>query len=625
MDKGSENQLENSGAASVEGRIRLLPNALIDQIAAGEVVERPASVVKELVENSLDARATRIRIDVRDGGRALIAVTDNGVGMSPREAKLSLARHATSKVAELSDLETVMSFGFRGEALPAIASIAKMRLFTRAHGTDEGFEITIEAGDVLQERTAGGPEGTRIEVADLFVKIPARRKFLKSEGTEWGHILDWTRRLALALPGVHFELRRDERPAIVWPAVSDNLDRIAAVLGEGEADALIQIEAEEGAGHLHAFVSSPEHTRANSNGIFLFVNGRPVRDKVMRHALLQAYRDLLPRGRFPSAVLFLTLRGSGVDVNVHPAKWEVRFADPQAIHKLIRRAVRDAMASRSWLESGAAESMHPQVPTSQPTSPQPADAQASSAGRVSEWAPPTWGGEGRRSPASTALATGPLPGLASPVDRALADEPLQFGQLRLIGQLLSSYLLVEGKSGLLVIDQHAAHERVLYERLRAEWLDPGVERQGLLIPLNVELEPLAAAALAEQVEVVERLGFEIEPFGEGAIAVRTVPALLSGRDPESLLRELAGELQSSPGGLEPGTGIETRLLAAADRVFATLACHSARRFGDSLDPREQEQILQDLDTIPWAPTCPHGRPVAISYSSPEIERRFGRR
>jgi len=336
----------------------------------------------------------------------------------------------------------------------------------------------------------------------------------------------------------------------------------------------------------------------------------------MRHALLQAYRDLLPRGRFPSAVLFLTLRGSGVDVNVHPAKWEVRFADPQGVHQLIRRAVREAMETRSWL-GGSAQAFAA------------AESGSTSAGsvptQVREPAVGSWGVGAVRRGAPESLEDGELPGIASAPGPDLADEPLLFGQLRLVGQLLASYLLVEGKSGLLIVDQHAAHERVLYERLRAEWLARGVETQGLLIPLNVEMEPLAAAALVDQIELVDRLGFEIEPFGEGSIAVRTVPALLSGRDPEVLLRGLAGEIQNLPGGLPPGTGAETRLLEAADRVFATLACHSARRFGDALDPREQQQILRDLDTIPWAPTCPHGRPVAISYSSPEIERRFGRR
>jgi len=604
------------------GGIQLLPDALIDQIAAGEVVERPASVVKELVENSLDAGATRVRIEIRDGGRGLVAVTDDGVGMSPQAIQLALSRHATSKISSLADLENVASFGFRGEALPAIASVSRMRLFSRARGQDAGFALNLQGGAIGDQGEAGGPEGTRIEVADLFAKIPARRKFLKSEGTEWGHISDWIRRLALALPGVHFELRRDDRAAIVWPATSDPLDRIAAVLGEAEADALVAVECEQSTGHLQAFVSSPETTRANANGIYLFVNGRPVRDKVMRHALLQAYRDVLPRGRFPSAVLFLTLRAGEVDVNVHPAKWEVRFADPQAIHQLIRRGVRDAMARRNWLANGATENDQPQ-PGRRAESGFPRRSGEPALVRdhaSSDWILAEPPGVSPH-PESSAAA---LPGLAAATGEPRSPS-LQFSNLRLLGQLLASYLLVEGKQGLLMVDQHAAHERILYERLRAEWLDRGVERQGLLLSIEVELDPLAASALAEQSETVERLGFEIEPFGEGAIVVRSIPALLSGRDPAPLVRDLAAELQALPAGKSEDSAADTRLLTPADRVFASLACHSARRAGDHLESHEQQQILKDLDTIPWAPTCPHGRPVAVAYSLPEIERRFARR
>ncbi|MFT5694237.1 MAG: DNA mismatch repair protein MutL [Myxococcota bacterium] len=605
-------------------RIHLLPDALIDQIAAGEVVERPASVVKELVENALDAGADRIRVEIKDGGKGLVAVTDNGTGMSPRDARMALSRHATSKLSTLSELETVMSFGFRGEAVPAIASVSRMRIFTRQQGQDEGYVVNVEAGEMLDESTAGGPEGTRIEVANLFGKVPARRKYLKSESTEWSHVSDWMRRLALALPGVHFELRRDDRAPIIWPATSEPLDRIAAVLGEAVADALVPVECEEATGHLQAFVSSPEETRSNANGIYLFVNGRPVRDKVMRHALLQAYRDLLPRGRFPSAILFLTLSGSGVDVNVHPAKWEVRFADSQAIHQLIRRAVRNAMGQRNWLGDGVTEPKAPFDPTSSHYGGESQSAVRETSATDWALAAPQTPGEAPRTGATTPQAS-LLPGLEAP-SSAPESPTMRFGSLRVLGQLLASYLLVEGKEGLLMVDQHAAHERVLYERLRAEWLGRGVERQGLLLSVNVELDPLAAAALEEHAETVQRLGFEVEPFGEGTVVVRAIPALLTGRNPVPLVRELAGELQQIPsGGTTAANASDTRMLGAADRVFASLACHSARRAGDHLEPHEQQQILRDLDTIPWAPTCPHGRPVAVAYPLPEIERRFARR
>ena len=341
-----------------KGRVRLLSNALVDQIAAGEVVERPASVVKELVENALDAGATRIRVEVRDGGATFIGVTDDGHGMPPEDVRMALQRHATSKLREKGDLERIHSFGFRGEALPSIASVARLRITSRPRGGDEGFEMRVEGGEVLRASAAGGPEGTRVEVADLFAAVPARRKFLKKPGTEWGHVSDWLSRLALALPGVHFELQRDDRPANVWPACTSMRDRLAQILPARDVAPLVEVERETAAGHLHAFVSPPTHTRANGEGLYLYVNGRPVRDKLLRSAVTAAYRDILPRGRFPVAVLFLTVAPDTVDVNVHPAKWEVRFADPQTVHALIRRSIRDAMAERSWLGAGA-----PQVAT----------------------------------------------------------------------------------------------------------------------------------------------------------------------------------------------------------------------------------------------------------------------
>jgi DNA mismatch repair protein MutL len=596
------NTTDEESAGIPSARIRLLPDALVDQIAAGEVVERPASVVKELVENALDAGARRIRVEVRDGGAALVTVTDDGGGMTPEDARMALQRHATSKLASAADLMRINSFGFRGEALPAIASVARLRLLTRPHGAATGHEIRVESGRVMLEREAGVPEGTRIEVADLFAGVPARRKFLKKSGTEWGHVADWLGRLALALPGVHFEVQRDDRPALVWPATTRMLDRIAAVLSESEARALVPIEWEEKAGHVQAFLSAPDRSHANASGLYLYVNGRPVRDRLLRHALLEAYRDLLPRGRHPSAVVFLTVAPDQVDVNVHPAKWEVRFVDAQGVHQLLRHAVREAMTSRTWLARGAAPQLRPEAVS-----------------RVAEPGQDDWIFAGR-TPKSPNAGQGGAFGSPDVVE----SEHLRFAELRLLGQLHASYLLAEGPQGLLLVDQHAAHERVLYERLRADWLGRGVERQGLLAVISVDLEPLALEALDENADVVARLGFEIERFGERALLVRAIPALLAGQDPTALIRSLAEELES-PDPREAGGGSESRLLQAADRALASLACHSARRFGDVLPAAEQQAILSALDTIPWAPTCPHGRPVATSYELPEIERRFRRR
>ncbi len=595
-------------------RVRALPEALIDQIAAGEVVERPASVVKELVENSLDAGALRVRVEVRGGGRDWIAVTDDGSGMDPADARLALQRHATSKIASADDLQRIGTYGFRGEALPAIASVSRLRLRTRTHEAPIGCEIRVEGGRLLEEREAAGPAGTRVEVADLFVAVPARRKFLKTASTEWGHLSDWLARSALARPDVHFEVQRDDRPAIAWPAVTDPLERVAAVLGEQEAEALVAVGFAAGELRVEGFASRPDRHRPTLAGIHLFVNGRAVRDRLLQHALVDVYRDVLPRGRFPSAVLFLELPAAQVDVNVHPAKWEVRFADPQAVHRAVRQGVSRSLETRRWLSDASPRAAVP-----------PGASAPSTSGGV------TW--PVRSGPASPpgdwALAT---PRLAFEGPEARRDATgasdrtggaLRFGDQRLLGQLLATYLVLETKDGLVLLDQHAAHERVLYERLRREWSERSVASQGLLAPLPVGLDPAAGALLADASEALARLGFEVEPFGEATVAVRGIPALLSGSDPVLLVRELAAELVADP---------EARRLAgdrppvaAVDRLFAGLACHAARRKGEVLEAIEQQALIASLDTIPWAPTCPHGRPVAVPFDLAEIERRFARR
>ncbi|UCE85182.1 MAG: DNA mismatch repair endonuclease MutL [Deltaproteobacteria bacterium] len=583
----------------------------MDQIAAGEVVERPASIAKELVENAVDAGATRIRLEVRDGGAAWLAVTDDGCGMTPEDARLALQRHATSKLHTAEDLHGIASFGFRGEALPAIASVSRLRLRTRPADASEAYEIRVEAGETIHARAVGGPPGTRVEVADLFFNVPARRKFLKKASTEWGHVADGLARAALALPQVHFDVQRDDRAAIAWPAVRDPLDRIAAVLSEREAAALVRVDGEEGRAALAGFASRPDHHRPNAAGIYLFVNGRPVRDRLMRHALLEVYRDVLPRGRFPTALLFLSLPPEAVDVNVHPAKWEVRFADPQAVHRLISRSLAAGLASRAWLGPvrGPAAAGWVREPSGRAREGDP---------RGSDW---VFAGT-----ASSAPREGPAPatGLAARAPDESAEAPLRFASQRLLGQLHAAYLLAETPHGLLVVDQHAAHERILYEHLRGGWLGAGVERQSLLLTQTLELPPSALTALADAADAVAALGFDVEPFGADAVLVRAVPALLSGRDPAALVSALADELEATRS-LGATLRPSSRSLDEADRIFASLACHSARRQGDRLDEREQRALLEGLDAIPWAPTCPHGRPVAIWLERDELERRFARR
>lgn len=596
-------------------RILRLPDALVDQIAAGEVVERPASVVKELVENALDAGARRLRIDVREGGAALVAVSDDGRGMRPEDARLALERHATSKIASAEDLSRIVTFGFRGEALPAIASVSRLRLRSRARGAEDGIEIEIEGSKRIGERTAGGPEGTRIEVVDLFYNVPARRKFLKTAATEWGHVAEWLARSALALPAIHFDVQRDDRAAVHWPAVADPLDRIAAVLSERDAEGLVPVTGEDGALRLEGFASRPDAHRPTAAGLHLFVQRRPVRDRLLRHALLDAYRDVLPRGRFPSAVLFLDLPPSAVDVNVHPAKWEVRFADPRAVHRLVARAVREALGARQWLMAAPRALTRPDSPAPAPPGAAEIVRERLSPASAGSTATTDWVfAGGTAAVPRTADADGEGALHAGPATAATPG--LRFAALRPLGQLLATYLLLEGPDGLVLVDQHAAHERVLYERLRASWLAGSVARQALLLPVPVALSPDRAARLVEAGPALERLGFELDPFGANVLAVRAIPAELAGQDPAALLANLAERLSPDTGALPAPE--------AADLLFASLACHAARRAGERLDPREQQALLAALDAIPWVATCPHGRPVAIPVSRSEIERRFGR-
>jgi DNA mismatch repair protein MutL len=450
-------------------------------------------------------------------------------------------------------------------------------------------------------------------------------------------------------PDIHIETQRDDRKATIWPACSDSRDRIAMILSEDDAAGLIEVEHEDPACRIHAFVSTPERTRPNGQGLYLFVNGRPVRDRLLRHALIEAYRDLLPRGRFPIGVLFAEVAPESVDVNVHPAKWEVRFSDPQAIHRSIRRAVRDAMASRSWLgtirapgEGRGRASGQGDPSAHAPHARSDAGARFTSDGAhrpidratgSDDWIfaqrrPDDAHGPGL-SDTSTVAEAGPAEahaiGRETLPDSADGARPVaSFGSLSILGQLRASYLLAETEDGLMVVDQHAAHERILYEGLRKSWLEAGVLRQGLLTPVPVELSPGALAALAESPELIERLGFEIEPFGDDAVLVRAMPAEIAGQDVRTLVEELAAALAEVERDADSDASA-IRWLPSLDRLFATMACHSARRFGDRLPAEEQRAILAGLDKIPWAPTCPHGRPVAILLSHEDLELRFRRR
>ena len=585
--------------------VKRLPPQLIDQIAAGEVVERPASVVKELLENSVDAGATRITVEVREGGRDLIAVTDNGSGMSFEDARLAIERHATSKISRMEDFLTLATYGFRGEALPAIASVSRFRLRTRVPGDRQGYQISIEHGQKPLEKVDGCAEGTRVEVADLFGGLPARRKFLKKAATEWAHVADFLSRAALGLPEIHFDIIRDGKTVMQWPASDRLTDRIAAVLSDRDAESLIPTEYSRADNKIYGFISRPDVHRGNASGIYAYVNDRPVRDKVVRQATTDAYRDYLPRGRYPTAVLFISTSPDSLDVNVHPAKWEIRFSDPQVIYRLVRDSIKKAISLRNFFGSNSQskEAKSDNRPT-------PEEAEIRIVPTPQEEAP---GQEGLLLKESIQIHA----------VTAMNEHRFQFSDLNCIGQLLDTYLLLEDTKGLLLVDQHAAHERVLYERLREGWASSRNEKQMLLLPVDVEIDAPTLSQIREHEKILDRMGFDLEEFSEKSVLLRAIPAILGDRDPARLIRLVGDSLAED--GIAKDEMTLLRDLEPMDRLFATIACHSARRAGDKLQVQEQTALLLALDEIPWAPTCPHGRPVAVPIEKLEIERRFARR
>ncbi|MFQ5696755.1 MAG: DNA mismatch repair endonuclease MutL [Myxococcota bacterium] len=586
-------------------RIRVLPDDLVNQIAAGEVVERPASVVKELVENSLDAGATRIEVAIRDGGIRSIRVADDGIGMSAPDAALAFERHATSKLRGAEELGAISSLGFRGEALPSIASVARVRLQTRVATEPLGVEIVGEGRGVGPPRPLATPPGTRIEVAELFERVPARRKFLRTRATEARHVALWLERMALARPDVHFHFERDGRSVLALYPTADPRERTIAVLPPGIGETLIPIEAAASGLRVSGFASPPHLTRGSPGEIHLYVNGRPVRDRLLLHAVRDAYRNALPPGRHPIVVLFLAAPRGEVDVNVHPAKWEVRFRDFSVVRALVRGALGGAL----------------QLGPPAPRRPLPApDALLPSREGPGDW--------------SLLGEPGAAARIERPADRGEGRPPLEFARLRFVGQLLHSYLVCEGERALVILDLHAAHERVLFERMRRSVVSDKLERQALLLPLQVPLAPRGAEALMSARAALDRAGFELEarpPDARGRVPVvlRSVPTLLSrdtgstsAREPDwgAMLEETAAVL-ASPEPDESRDGIERAL----HRALSTAACHAAARSGDRLDPRAVAALLESLDQEIWVPTCPHGRPLVCVLDRAELGRHFLRR
>ncbi len=579
--------------------IRILPSELVDQIAAGEVIERPASVVKELIENSLDAGARRIEVDIEQGGAGLIRVRDDGCGIEAASLPVALQRHATSKIATLEDLAAIGTLGFRGEALPSIGSVARLRLVSHPADAPHASEIILEGGAMGEVRPAAHPRGTTVEVRDLFFNVPARRKFLRSAPTELGHIARLLERLALARPEVSFRLRSAERVLLDAPAAEDGA-RVAQVLGQAFIERALAVEHAAGPVRLGGWLALPTAARAQPDQQHWFVNGRPVRDKLLMSAARLGYRDVLYHGRHPAYVLHLTLDPALVDVNAHPAKLEVRFRDSRQIHQFVLRVIERALAA---------------------TQPSPASAPAAGSapllGEVSPPRPPEAGrfdfaGEAERQARSPWAVAAAVREPQPPAGEAQAETERPLGEA--LAQLHGIYILAQTREGLILVDMHAAHERVLYERLKAERDGAAAVSQQLLEPLVVELKPYELDALLAERAAWERAGFELDALGPARLALRRIPPLLAGGEIVKIVQSVAEALgREAP---------EHHLEAAADRFLGTLACRAAIHARRRLTLPEMDALLRQMERTDRSNQCNHGRPTWTRLTLRELDQLF---
>ncbi len=639
------------GARGALRRVRQLSPDLINRIAAGEVVERPASVVKELVENAIDASATRIDVVAAGGGLSLIRVTDDGDGMTADDLELAVERHATSKLSDetLSKIETL---GFRGEALPSIGAVARLTLKSRARGAAEAYEITLDAGAKSPLKPTAIASGTEVEVRDLFYATPARLKFMKSERAEASAISDCVKRLSLAHPEIAFSLTLGERAGLKLPACGgggllddsarhdDVLARMARILGDDFARDALPVEASRGPLRLSGFAALPTLHKPNTLNQYLIVNGRPVKDKLLAGAVRGAFGDFLPAGRHPMLVLYLDLPPQEVDVNVHPAKTELRFRDGAGVRGLIVVALREALARAGHRAtaslSQAALARLARTPEQAPSSgfadappasgfrQEPASSYRQSFYRPGTYRPNAYGLaeqaqaplEGLDAPSADTRANETPSTPAEGLDAGEQPDRYPLGAAR--AQLHDTFIIAETENSLVIVDQHAAHERLVYERLKASLAEGGIARQLLLIPEIIELDPDDAERLAAAADQLERLGLVLEPFGLGAIAVRETPALLGQGNLKSLLADLATELAADEA--------DALLLGEKlDHVLATMACYGSVRAGRRLKPEEMNALLRDMEATPFSGQCNHGRPTYIELSIADIEKLFSRR
>jgi len=585
---------------------------MVNRIAAGEVVERPASVVKELVENAIDAGARRIEVVTAAGGVALIRVTDDGAGMAREDLSLAVDRHCTSKLESLDDIR---SLGFRGEALAAIGAAARLSIASRRNDAGEAYAISVDGGRIDPIRPVALSAGTQVEVRDLFFATPARLKFLKSERSEAAAVSEVVKRLAMAHPEIRFVLAGSDRTTLELAAATGEdarLTRLAAILGPDFRDNAIAIDAEREGVRLEGFAGLPTYSRANSLAQYLFVNGRPVRDKLLLGALRGAYSDLMKRDRFPAATLFITLPPGEVDVNVHPTKAEIRFRDPGLVRGLVVGAIRQAFSRSGPRSSTTAASAT--IAAFRPAGPRP------------HWQAPAGWGSGERQ-GNTVLA----PGFAEAAQAAFAVAPsadartmpeAQSASLSMplgaaVAQVHETYIVAQTADGVVIVDQHAAHERLVFERLKRAMASRGLARQILLIPEIVELPEEDVDRVAERSEDLALLGLVLERFGPGAVAVRETPSMLGAIDAGALVRDLAAEMAE----WERSDSLRDRL----ERVASTMACHGSVRAGRRLKPAEMDALLREIEATPNASECNHGRPTFIELKLADIERLFGRR
>ncbi len=572
-------------------RIHRLSEGTINRIAAGEVIERPASVVKELVENAIDAGATQVDVAFRGGGKVFMRVTDNGMGMDRGDLALCIERHATSKLNDDS-LIRISTLGFRGEALPSIGSVARMTVSSRPQGGSDAFSLRVEGGTRQELKPAALAFGTEIEVRDLFYATPARLKFLKTDRTETAEAADVVKRVALAHHGVGFSFVTEERRMIDVAAGDSQEQRVLRVMGPDFMQNAVAFSGEREGLHIAGYAGLPTYSRAQASMQFAFVNGRPVRDKLLMGAIRGAYADLMPRARFPAIVLYLTCPPERVDVNVHPAKSEVRFRDSGEVRSFVVSAVRAALA-RTGVTSNA-EMARATVSSFRPVQPSPSDFRG--------FAEPQ------------AVFDMDIP-LSAPLDDSVNTGEYPLGAAR--AQIHDTYIVAQTSSGIVLVDQHAAHERLVYERLKRERADKGVATQALLVPQVVELDAAAVERLCEAQDLLSKAGLVLEAFGNGAVLLREVPAALGSADVAGLIRDVADELTE----LGSTTVVEDRI----NHVLATMACHNSVRAGRKLKADEMNAILREMEATPNSGQCNHGRPTFVELKLMDIERLFGRR